>query len=548
MTEMNMEIPENQMDKGRRNTKRILVVLVAILMFLVLAVTIAFSLNGGPKKELLSAFEKTLAQQQEIAANFKQKHQSASDSDPAASRQGNFQLTLTDISGLSDPAYEAMLKGSQLSCMSRYDEGLVWLDIDLNLLNQTLFQFDLYTDQNNLGIACPTLFSSAYYVDLQTFEQDLEASDLAKHLTAEEQSAIVQELSDFRAAVLARQMSKEEKEALEKDAPSELDVVAEDLKMIGLEQLKKADVHKAEGEDDKTNYILNLSGKNLNQLLQEWLYYFYLESPFEATYRQSFAPYYDPAASDSEDMVIAGSYEDLIHQMVEVILENFPEIDHTITFVVNEEGIIESYQGVGTLADAKGLPYDFDKITLQGVFGDEMTCSYQLTSEQSGAPNIKINYRESYQEEAALFGEFLWQQEDAYYRLYYDVGLIPQKEAARNNYRLAAGMILEDTVDGKIALTVDFKENGLSDDLDATGEITYDEGGTPIIMHLTATTSGGELTEPIVMPEQSKNLFTMSEEELNALSEEISRNIEGLAYQLLGAMMGNEIFWSDVMY
>lgn len=537
MGETSVEVPVDQVDKGKRNVKRILIVLVAVLMFLVLAVTVVFSLAGGPKKELLTALEKTLAQQQEIAANFEQEHQHSAASDPAASRQGNFQLTLTDISGLSDPAYEAMLKGSQLSCMSRYDEDLVWLDVDLNLLNQTLFQFDLYTDQTDLGIACSTLFSSAYYVDLQTFEQDLEASDLAKQLTVEEQATLVQELSDFRAAALSRQMPKEEKEA-----PSELDIIVEDLKMIGLEQLKEANIHKAEGIDGKTNYILDLSGKNLNQLLQEWLYYFYLESPFEATYRQSFASYYDPAASDSEDMVIASSYEDLVRQIVALLMENFPEIDHTITFVVNEEGLIESYQGVGTLVDAKGLPYDFDEITLQGVFGDEMTCSYQLTSEQPGAPNIKINYKKSYQEEAAWFGEFLWQQENAYYRLYYDIGLIPQKEAAKNNYRLAAGMILEDTVDGRMALTVDFEENGLSDDLDATGEITYDAGGTPIIMHLTATTSGGELTEPIAIPEQSKNLFMMSEDELNALSEEISGNIEGLAYQLLGAMMGNEAF------
>ena len=66
------------------------------------------------------------------------------------------------------------------------------------------------------------------------------------------------------------------------------------------------------------------------------------------------------------------------------------------------------------------------------------------------------------------------------------------------------------------------------------------------IFHFTLLNALGMITVSythlIAIPEQSKNLFMMSEDELNALSEEISGNIGGLAYQLLGAMMGNEAF------
>ena len=516
--------------KGIRPTA----IITAILACLVVAGGLfAVKTFLAPKPDVIvkQAFAATVADQEKLTEEIYQAIPAAKkifEPSQAQPTKSDFDFTLKSIEGIDYAALvSAVIADSGICGSSLIDpnEGVSAVNFTVDLKDKPLIEADMYLSTDLMTVSVPTF-------------SDTVLSVAPKSLAADYKNSIFNQMAP---------MGDEELQMMQDLIIGEIDYI-KTLNNISYEKLTKditaifakALTNATYSYDKNTKlYVVNIPGEDVKAAVCEYYRYLYLDSEISSAMERMLSPILDAAGED------VGDYDSTMNEMIAEIEGTIPALETVINLEI-EKNPIKKANIVATPAAAEGEAVTITSPIVCDVIIDGKNCDMSMSFDMSSDDaelDMKMLVKAS--------GKF---ENDAYtITCDVDVNSADAKVkipvvisiAANGDYNITAGFdttALEDNVkldftsNGKIT----FENDVLSLELPAS-RIDYAISGE------TANTSGAlvfdysqtnaPLSDKIAAPEGTVAVFSLTESELQNLINEYTAGAQGLAGQLMSALM-----------
>lgn len=519
------------------------VVLIVVIAVLVVAAVAAFAsgIFMSPERAVNKAFEATAASDAKFADKLKKELPVYSvlygAGGKASSTDFDFTVDSLEVSGVAADELNLvnnLLKGSGLrgTFVSDPANEVVELDGALHMGVSDLLDFYAYLSPDKAAFSVPSFSDTAVSLNPQTIAEDLQKSPLGQDMTAED-AKMMQDSVNAVADLLG--------------AYAKMDPVAmeADLKPI-LDKVRSGAAYEKAGKEGAiTLYTMKIPGENVKTLVAELIRYLYVDSPLGEAMESIFN-----IMPEYERMGYASWGEFLDGELLNDMLKEMPPIPLNVTVKVGSGKII---RGMDIAAE---LPPELVAAGLETftasyqVDGDNVTTgSLNLTGTSEGQPvSIVMDLRSGY-----LDGTFDTVMDmkmdlgaDAYTGMPVRMNLTETVTMDRDGgFQVKAVMAMPEMVGPgqdvncvvDVAGTITVDGDNVSYDFPTFG-LSVDAAGEQIKLNFNASAKSGPVQTPYEMSRPSKDLFSMTEQELQAEMQKYVDGMNALVGKAFSIMMG----------
>lgn len=524
---------------GKKKTPPVLWVLLALAVVIVILVGVLMGklLKGGgdPKEEVAKAMEATQAAQMKVMEKYQQELPAFKYlfSTPAAEPKAEkisfdfrFSSLSGDVVGPDEQMVVELFKGLGIQgyVASDPENDIFELDAGLAMSGSNLLNVYGYFSPDQWAMGVPTFSDTVLSVNPQTLEQDLQQNSdrlAAYGISMEELSGLVDLIQSEKDLMGVYSMDyqaflKGLMDAYNKAVP---DAVYET----------------GEKEGSAQNYIITIPGDQMKAAILSVLNYVYIDSEFGQSYQKFFQSMSELSNGEGQDW--ASMVQEEILAPIEQELPNLPT---TVTLSV-EDGLIRKMHLVSV---PEGEAANFKEAVLDTTINADGTSSF----------NLNVQGQDSEAQQVAMAITAVDSYTDGQYTLDMSMDVNYQGEVMTILYNVGMGQDGSMSMDLGMNMTMaemEPVEIGFSVDgtVQSEGEkVQVDLSNITLDLSEPSTGSaslgftGKVDMEPITTPytnsRETKNVFSMSDQELQEEMTKYQTGAENLSYQIIMMLMG----------